>query len=1045
MKHSSPRDIQQQMYTRERRGIFRAAEGFDTVAKSPGLEGAFVKKVLHPFCMYDAPAELTARGEKDGALYPGAVHLFHTEGGDTVLGRSVYQPVDFTGLRSAFFTHNYVIPKERSEEIVADYRSWLGAAFAGGYDAEQGTELPELPDIPRSVEAGGPEGQAATKEFLARLGLDELLFKQLLFAVMTASGEGRKKIYISLDVPVEDISREALSLLEVLYSCLPYEFRRRLGFLSYSKEPLSKKHIHLQFVEKGSLRPQDRSIEKDFVFDMAARRFTPIDLDWSRQPYLDLAWNHLGRREELEEFFSFADDMLEGMGHERKAAISSYHELAVFYQIQSGKDALYEDHKSAVLRGLLDYLRPPGSLESRMALNDLFLSRFDREFDLVRQGRIPDLAVAECIRDYFGIPGAGQESKVISYFIRMINNALQQGQRETVEALYTLIEGHPGLNEAFFESILANEGLSRALFEPYIRDKFNKAADIRGILNLIHSWGLKHAQVLYDPSFQEAARNRLMDKLRSHSHVLNAVNLILLETGKWSSSPSSADNVFQDSGIIPLLSTAATRVLLNELEWDRLTREQLLRAEFLARMDGEAWVREQKDARLSCNAAVLYAAYRLFTEEKPSSDVLSGLGLMEVDRVQQLARRWLQGEITPSEFYRIALAFHKESDSGYVEYAALLDYLRKNAGNKEMIYKFMLWSQKHPDFARPRGLVPAYASAILSYFKRHDKSAFKSREYRRNYFSQADSALGAVFEKAKLELASPLSRLWSRNKRRIVTLSAAAGLLVILIVGGLLVLKETGVIGSSDPANEPPLVTDVGDQVPERIVFAEKVKVTEGGQEKEVTKLTFPFDDLTKCSVFDPSSLKITVSGQEPQELSLLDYTRVCNSDETDEEDAAVPGSDEAQNGSEKGAAGENQGDEPENAKQNGSNPGAGTGEADKTGTAGGATDGTADTDDTASDSPAKDAANSTSDDPSEGTTTGKSDGMIDSMTDSATGMPGIKFLGQYAGLVTVVLDQIVTEGSVITVGTEDFLVKELKQPEPEPEGESAPADSSRQ
>lgn len=96
------RNIQQQMYTRERRGVFRSAEGFDTVARSSGLEPSYIKKVLHPFCQYEAPAELTARSEKDAEAYPAALHLFHTETGETVLGRSVFQPADFTGLRSAF-------------------------------------------------------------------------------------------------------------------------------------------------------------------------------------------------------------------------------------------------------------------------------------------------------------------------------------------------------------------------------------------------------------------------------------------------------------------------------------------------------------------------------------------------------------------------------------------------------------------------------------------------------------------------------------------------------------------------------------------------------------------------------------------------------------------------------------------------------------------------------------------------------------------------------------------------------------------------------
>ncbi|MFD2875249.1 hypothetical protein ACFTAO_03610 [Paenibacillus rhizoplanae] len=35
--------ITQQMYTRERRGVYRSTEGFDTVAKSESLDNNFVK------------------------------------------------------------------------------------------------------------------------------------------------------------------------------------------------------------------------------------------------------------------------------------------------------------------------------------------------------------------------------------------------------------------------------------------------------------------------------------------------------------------------------------------------------------------------------------------------------------------------------------------------------------------------------------------------------------------------------------------------------------------------------------------------------------------------------------------------------------------------------------------------------------------------------------------------------------------------------------------------------------------------------------------
>src|SRR3954453_13087301 len=101
--------IQQQLYTRERGGVFSSTDGFDTIAVSEGIDKAFVKKYLHPFCLYYAPKALTTSGQKEASLYPEAVTLFQPETGDMVIGQAVYVPADFTGQRSAYFMHNYVI------------------------------------------------------------------------------------------------------------------------------------------------------------------------------------------------------------------------------------------------------------------------------------------------------------------------------------------------------------------------------------------------------------------------------------------------------------------------------------------------------------------------------------------------------------------------------------------------------------------------------------------------------------------------------------------------------------------------------------------------------------------------------------------------------------------------------------------------------------------------------------------------------------------------------------------------------------------------
>ncbi|MFL6559795.1 MAG: hypothetical protein ACJ8MO_27235 [Bacillus sp. (in: firmicutes)] len=176
------KNITQQMYTRERGGVFHSTDGYDTIAISESLDKAFVKKYLHPFCMYHAPKILTERGEKDSSYYPEAVTLFQPETGDLVIGQAVFVPADFTGSRSTYFMHNYIIPSELKDEwIKQPERLFQWNEFQTSYRIESGMVLPEV----ETVEYNATNVLAVKDELLVRLAISEHHFKQLLFAVMT--------------------------------------------------------------------------------------------------------------------------------------------------------------------------------------------------------------------------------------------------------------------------------------------------------------------------------------------------------------------------------------------------------------------------------------------------------------------------------------------------------------------------------------------------------------------------------------------------------------------------------------------------------------------------------------------------------------------------------------------------------------------------------------------------------------------------------------------------------------------------------------------
>lgn len=796
--------ITQQMYTRERRGVYRSAEGFDTVAKSESLDNNFVKKILHPFCLYDAPAELTARGEKDEGLYPAALHLFHTESNETVIGLNRYLAADFTGQRSAFFAHNFVVPGIRSEEIVERYGDWLHAAFARGYEGEPGGTLPELEAVP--VEIRGESADPLT--VLGSLGFTEELFKTLLQAVML-SVAGKKKIYVALDVPVGELSQRAVELTEVLYAALPYDFRRRLGVITYAKEPQSRKYIHLTFVEKGSLRPGDRSIEKDYIFDLAGGRVLNADFGESRQTYADLVWKLLGQKNgNLQDFAKFADSLLLGESTDRKLSLALYNELAVFYAIEQGNEALYTDNKNAVLSGLLSYLKPEGALDSRVRLNDMFLERFDREYDLIRKNGIPSPEILERFKEYYVLPGHHYRGKIVDYFINGMLNCQSAGREDALAAAYGIIESNDLLSESFFKKILSQTIFRKALFEPYLETRLSAAAGTAEILRLVGHFGRSLPEVLQQASVRDTVKEYLLEKLQRDPDPVAAAAAVQEAVQKAEKERRRGGGVHPEAlSLLQELGLAADRFLLNRVSLDELTLEQLLEISFLRYRDTADW-QPPLDAIARRKANALRAAYRWFGEENPDEEIFAGLTPRELDDVQLLGARWLKESRGIEPFERLPLAFYhsSEREGGPLDYDSLLDLVARKVGDdKETVHRFLAWSQQSRLFSiSNKKLWPNYKRAVLKYFLKHDREAFKNRDFRKNYVSAATPAMQNVYNEARSQLASPLARWISRSRFQILISGSILGIVLIAAIIAISMLRPDGAEPAAPAASPSP-------------------------------------------------------------------------------------------------------------------------------------------------------------------------------------------------------------------------------------------------
>lgn len=913
MNRFSGSGITQQMYTRERRGVYRATEGFDTVAKSDSLDNNFVKKILHPFCVYDAPAELSARGEKNEEIYPAALHLFHTETNDTVIGQSRYLAADFTGQRSAFFAHNFIVPPIRSEEIVEHYGDWLHADFAVSHEGEPGGTLPELDHIPVRQRDSRPDPLTV----LRTLGFTEETFKALLQAVML-SVAGKKKIYIALDVPISEVSRRAADLTEVLFSVLPYDFRRRLGVITYANEPQSRKYIHLTFVEKGSLRPGDRNIEKDYVFDLASGRMLNTDFGGTRQPFAELVWKTLNRKGSMEDYARFADSLLTGEGIERKLQLAVYNELAVFYEIEQGDEQSYADNKTAVLSGLLSYLKPQGALESRVRLNDLFLERFDREYDAIRQRGLPQPEVLEQFKEYFVLEGHNYRGKIVDYFINGMLNCPAAGREDVLTAAYGIIESNDGLSAAFFKKVLGQPIFRRQLLEPYMESRLAAAADSRDIMRFVFHWGRSLPEVLQQAFARDMIKEYLLEKLAGDNNPVAAVAAAHDFVEKAEKERRRGSGLYPEAMSLLLeLTDAADRFLLSRVDLDELTLEQLLDISFLRYRDAEDW-QPPLDSISRRKANALRAAYRWFGEEKPDEKIFAGLAPRELDDVQLLGRRWLKDMRSAEPFERLPLAFYhiSEREDGPLDYEALLELVvRKAGGDKETVYRFFDWSQGSRLFTvSNKKLWPGYKRAVLKYFMNKDREAFKSRDFRKSYAAAAGPALQNVYNEARSKLASPLARWVSRSRFQLLISGSILGLVIIAVIIAFSLLRP-----------DPP-------ETGSGAVGASTVTARLGSGGTAGARLVFTFEDAAECSAFKPAEIGL-MSGDEVTDM--YDVVATTGSCLVSSPEPGAAATDAAGSGTGSGAA--------DNAGAVTDNAGAGTdgvaGDNAGTGTDGGAAD----------------------------------------------------------------------------------------------------------
>ena len=227
--------IEQHMYTRTRRGLLNGTEGYDTVGMSPGLTLDFIKKQIHPYCFFSGGS-----GK--------ALTVVHLPCGYMLFGQGVHKERDFTGLRSAFFQHNYLIPPWQVQGVFGDF---LRVPFCEEYNGTGG--LPFLDKLPLSDAL--PKGDAS-------FGIWDA--KDLADCIVCAVVSNKKIYFLT---PTGDAHTFALSVLSGVYPFLPDTVKQVLGFCTRAGEWVNKKGIHLVFLTNNAIKSNDPHLAGHFLID----------------------------------------------------------------------------------------------------------------------------------------------------------------------------------------------------------------------------------------------------------------------------------------------------------------------------------------------------------------------------------------------------------------------------------------------------------------------------------------------------------------------------------------------------------------------------------------------------------------------------------------------------------------------------------------------------------------------------------------------------------------------------------------------------------
>lgn len=664
--------IEQQYYTRERGGVFNNVDGYDTVAISPGIKKDFIMKYLHPICHYDVPYELGQKGEKSESKYPKNFVVYPAATGELIIGQAIFKATDFTGLRSTFFMHNYILSVNERRRYIKEPEKIFGiTAFATGYDIKDGQVLPTL----AGIEYDKTSRLFRDKEILfQRLKMDNDVFNVMLEAAILAVNS-KRKIYIALDEPVNQMAEVAKALMYHLYTELPWSVAEKLGISTYANEVEPKKNIHITFVPHSAIEEPEFLKGKPIIFDFCKGKILNFEQTKDAEPYLKIAPKYRTNKTAWETFNRWCD-MLGGTLFEGEDTdIKYYSKIITLIDINTAlkSGATYDISSTSIRQGLFKKLytqiqRPDLIDDVKRELIEILeflinlLSKRIVVGDLLQE---EELDVIMKFKLEYNAGSTAQEAHFIQIMISVLEAASRQDKNAYVYEVMERIKEYPDtyvkLNKELISKPEARDKITYSIVNQKLEGVYNLKTfyEVLGDLDGIESL------LIRDTDYKNKVMELFHTCLDQDYDLLGAFYL----TKEWRSKHKS-------SQVGAEIEEECEKHFLRFFNINEIENEAvILSLDFSKKYDNQT--------------------YRTITDYQKLKNDLKFLKPNKIDvnqDLQVLVKRLYKNRTTVNDFYVVFYAFlEAKKVSPVLDLKAILEYLYDQS--TDLVVEFVAWSK----------------------------------------------------------------------------------------------------------------------------------------------------------------------------------------------------------------------------------------------------------------------------------------------------------------------------------------------------------------